>query len=195
MKYLLLFLISFNLNARSLSEISNMRIEDNLLWTFTRLTPGCLYTQNEKEDFYEKYELLKDQGTCVKPSLIEAQNELIIIQAELIVIENARLLEIARRADLNNRFNSLTDIRMSMHKCGYNIANSKIFIKKIIDGNIVFKLECMEGYNQEIIDEATARNVKKGQMKQLRNILRDNTRPLTNAERDKILYHFILKGL
>jgi len=93
------------------------------------------------------------------------------------------------------RINALTDFRYSIAKCNYDEINPALFKEDLIAAQDEVKMACLESYNQEIQDEATTQNVKKGQMKQLRNHLRDKTRVLTDEERDKILYHFILKDL
>jgi len=62
-------------------------------------------------------------------------------------IEAARLAEIARKKDIRSRLKALSasgDIRMHMHKCGYNIPNMAIFKKKLMKKKNLLKLECLE---------------------------------------------------
>ena len=68
-----------------------------------------------------------DPEKGVKPSQQDLEDELVVYKAELTVIENARLAEIARKEDLKSRFAALYDKRMAMD--GQDIANPAAYFR------------------------------------------------------------------
>lgn len=200
MKYLLLFLISFNVHAISLTEIDALTLENRLNQIFFRLAPECRYEfDNNGVDFYDKQVLEIGQPLCTKPSLIEAQNELVVLKAELIVVEQARLDKLVRQLVIKSRLDVLEDMRLSMHKCTFFNANMKLFVKDIIKNELNSKVDCLELKNIEVITERIAREDKaavdvtdRADMKGLRTIL--NTRALTNQELNRVL-KYLLKAV
>lgn len=160
MKHLLLFLIAFNTFAMSISNIDKLEINYNrIAW---RLDKSCVVSFPKKEvPTYENMIYME----CEKPALEVFEAEFEKFKGELRVIESARLVEVARVKALRERLKALSDLRISMSKCGLNQPNMKLFVKKIVKNNDVEKLECLESKNAEIESESSARRSKASQTK------------------------------
>ena len=117
MKYLLLFLITFNTWAISLSEINALNVDSSLGVLMQRLGKSCSVV-----DFEQPYTL--NNLSCVggNPTVLELDDELVIYKAELIAIEEARLAELARVNDIKTRLNSLPR-KLSMMRTVLGVPN------------------------------------------------------------------------
>jgi len=118
MKYLLIFLISFNVAAQTATS-----------------TP---------------------ESATSTPEVIELTPEEIAAAA-------LRVEKLAVRGRL-----SLSNFRMRMFKCGYNIPNAALFKKKIVRKLDYTKLECLESKGVEILSEIDAENTKQNKIKSAR---------------------------
>jgi len=101
MKYLLMFLISFNLLAAVYPRIDKLTVKKTRYRLLKRMNKVC--------DFSVK------PYTCEggRPTSFAMENELVLLKAELYIKEDARLAERARIKDLKKRFKK---IKHSKHK-------------------------------------------------------------------------------
>ena len=155
MKYLLLLLLTFNVQSEPLP------IEINYRQLSYRIIPGCPFTVPRFEE--ATYENLTYED-CEKPSLEEFEEEFERYKAELIAERETRLKELARIRGLKQRFKALPDLRLAMVKCGYNQPNMKLLVKKIIKDNDTEKINCLESKNTEIESEQNARKSRASQV-------------------------------
>jgi len=112
MKYLLIFLISFNVFSMSLEDIENMSVNNNLQELVQRVDSDCILEilpKSDIDDVRSNYERMVATN-CEKPSFDSLVAELVVLKSELAVEENARLAEVARLVDMKNRIKAMKDL-------------------------------------------------------------------------------------
>ena len=164
MKYLLLFIITFNVQALTISEINLLTVDSSLSVLLDRLDKSCSIV-----DFEQPYAI--DNITCVggNPTTPELESELIIYKAELIATEEARLAEVARINDIKARLNNLPR-KLSMMRTVLQIPNPAAWIRDNLHSmdhaemeTKIAQIEALTpGINAEIIVEAAEKTVMSG---------------------------------
>ena len=102
MKYLLIFLISFNLFAMSHERIDNLTVQKTIHRLILRMEKVCERVDDTKP--FRVNNITCENGT---PTLSAFENELTTYKAELHIAEDARLAEVARVKDLRQRFKAV----------------------------------------------------------------------------------------
>lgn len=103
--------------------------------------PSYSLDVDEEKDFYARIMM---NEALVKPSIARIEEELADYKAELTAIEQARLDEIARVADINARWNAIADIRGAIHKASIAASNPATELKRMILENDTAALEDLE---------------------------------------------------
>ena len=143
----------------TLDQIDNMTLEDNLWQMIHRLVDivglpeGEALLTLDEDDLLSDYDRIIINPIFIKPTLEELEAELILLKAELTAIEDARLAEIARVQDINDRWSAMTDIRAVT-----SIQNPALELKRIIRENDQAALETLEAawviHNQDMVVKA-----------------------------------------
>ena len=87
---------------------------------------------DEEKSFYDRVIM---HSSLVKPEEALFDAELVEVKAELTVLEQARLDELARIKDLTDRFNAIPDVRGAISKTAHEIPNPAIELKRIVEEN------------------------------------------------------------
>lgn len=116
MKYLLLFLISFNLFAISHTRIDELDVESRIHRLLNRLDKVCEFTI---------YDYTCEGGN---PTSLALENELTLLKAELHVKEDARIAEKARKKDIRDRLRLIQYSKTAMRKV-LKISNPAAWIR------------------------------------------------------------------
>jgi len=91
-----------------------------------------------------------------------------------------------------SRFSNLTDLSLSMDKCGYLTANKIKFREKIIKDQDEVKMTCLESKEEEVKGYLKVESDKAIEIKSIKTAL--DTRILTPQEQ-KVLFKFLLRGV
>lgn len=124
------------------NEINNLTVEGNEILLMMRIID--LDNLPDGEEIYSFPEgeepsynnLILNSVFGTKPTNKDLQDELVIYKAELTTEENARLEELSRINDLNNRFNKLFDKRLAMPEISNPDAYFRDMILKEVDKNL-----------------------------------------------------------
>lgn len=125
--------------------------------------------EDETKVFYDRIILHKKLNM---PSQARIDEEVAEYKAELTVIENARLAEVARVKDIEDRFGVIQDLHGVFAKAGLLISNPLVELKRIIKENDQARLSLLESKNTEFIADNVklkAKAVRKGSGKKARN--------------------------
>lgn len=155
----------------TLEEINLLQIEDVIRIlrsrVFSKIDPTPVRPDPLPNDFdYDVwYESQVTSG--------ELDSELVLYKAELVVVETERL----RKADLEDRFNSMTDMRAAFHNLHPNKSNPAIFLRDLLNqedhASIESTMAALESKDIElksISDADNILNVKKNNGKFVRKI-------------------------
>lgn len=134
------------INAMVLSE-SNIGIVMGRL-----LDLETFYSENEGEVPYTLYEdedlpiydRILIHSALTLPSLAVVEADFAAYKAELVIVEEARLAEIARVEALEARIDAISDIRGALGEAGLDIPNAKLELKRIINENDEERLALLE---------------------------------------------------
>lgn len=121
--------------------------------------PGAWYDIDEDTEKSDHDRFIVHES-LVKPNLARIEEEFEEYKQELIDAENARLAEIARIQDIKDRFNSISDIRLTIDKAGLSITNPAIELKRIIEENDQSRLEVLEAASSLASAEITKQSAK-----------------------------------
>jgi len=122
-----------------LERISALTIDDCFFEILHRLVDFSEVPEGEShyelsEEELSLYERLTLHVSLEKPSLEAMEADLITYKAELTAAEEARLAEVARKADLADRFNALSDINAAYGELGHFAGqpNTAIWLKDLL---------------------------------------------------------------
>jgi len=122
-----------------LERISALTINDCFFEILHRLVDFSEVPEGEShyelsEEELSLYERLTLHVSLEKPSLEAMEADLITYKAELTAAEEARLVEVARKADLADRFNALSDINAAYGELGHFAGqpNTAIWLKDLL---------------------------------------------------------------
>jgi len=154
-----------------LDHINALTIDICFFYLLPRLGINQVDTP-EEEDFYtldedvelSMYDRVTLNDVFIKPDLVDMEAELVTYKAELTIIEEARLTEVARKEDLESRWMSMKndDPGMPAFMQLYKISNSEAyFLDKILneeDKNLAeSRLKIIEEKNVEVVADAKSK--------------------------------------
>lgn len=131
-------------------QISALTLNDSITMLFHRIVDLSLLPEGEAAWEYDSEIGLSEidhwifNVVLVKPTLEALEAEFVTYKAELTAIEDARIAEAARVADIQARWDLMQDIRANMNKAGLTDSNPALVLLQIINDNDQTKLELLE---------------------------------------------------
>lgn len=122
----------------TLEKINELTLDDVVIEIVYRLLQGEDFVLTLPDEAEQTRYIDYVVSGADKPSLEEAQAEFLIYKQELIDEENARLAEVARMKDIEDRLTAMSDTRAAFYSLYPETPNSALWIKQnILDADAV----------------------------------------------------------
>ncbi len=105
----------------------------NRLVDFSSMPEGEIPLTVSEDDTLSMYKRVKLHSSLTKPTLTKMKAELEIWRTAAVAQEEARLAEAARKQDLSDRFESLSDMRSCFHNQHPDTPNPALWCKELLE--------------------------------------------------------------
>jgi len=148
----------------NLNEIENLTVESALYELLYRLVDFSQVPIDEDAfDMFgeglSRYEQLNVHTSLQKPTLQDFEDELVAYKSELVVEEEARLAEVARVQDIQDRFEALKDVTGALFTAGIVCCNWALERDRIINDNDQIALEAIEAADGVLVSEQLQKQI------------------------------------
>lgn len=152
----------------TLEQIANLQVDESTIGTLLeRLLDYSLLSVSDKPYILDEdtnlpfYQRVIVHTKFSKPTEAQLEAELDLYKADLAAIEQARLNELARIADIESRFHAIKNIHGVFAELNLNIPNSALEMKRIIKENDQIFLTQLESAWQSTVEVKYNKSVER----------------------------------
>ena len=155
----------------NIEKINATTLEDVFYHILSRVIDISSFTEKvymiDEDESMSYYDRVIINSKLVKPTLERLNEELAEYKSELLVVENARLAEVARVQAITDRWNAIPNHRGAYHEAKVLVSNLKLDLKRIIKENDTSTLDLLEDKSviyqgKESVDRSRELRKKKG---------------------------------